>query len=152
MVESVHSTHMNLCHSQELSTVLLGLLRVPRPIRRLTSLSLSHLPSLTLILHTLLSLSRAVVLHRGIYMHPHVCSANTAWSIPMPPCYERLPPRCVRWCWLRIQATLHFIGCCLSTSIYCWCLVCTLPQLSGLLVAAYLCVMCLMPHKELHVL
>ena len=52
-------------HMQEVSTVLLGLAKVPRPLRRLSSLLLSHLPSLTVLVHTLCSLSRAWALYNG---------------------------------------------------------------------------------------
>jgi len=45
--------------------VLLGLTKTPRPLRRLSSLLLSHLPLLTITFHTLLSLSRGWALYSG---------------------------------------------------------------------------------------
>ena len=53
--------------------MLLGLSKVPRPLRRLSSLLLSHLPSLTVLLHTLCSLSRAWALYNGNDMPGVLC-------------------------------------------------------------------------------
>ena len=62
-----------LCFLQEVSTVVLGLARVPRPLRRLSSLLLSHLPSLTVVVHTLLSLSRTWALYKGTTAYSVQC-------------------------------------------------------------------------------
>ena len=45
--------------------MLLGLAHVPRPLQCLSTLLFSHLPSLTLVVHTLISLSRAWALYKG---------------------------------------------------------------------------------------
>ena len=78
---------------QEMSTILLSLARVPRPLRRLSSLFLSHLPSLTLTAHTLLSLSRVVALHHGIiyiytciYKYGKLDQLATFWRLSLQNC------------------------------------------------------------------
>ena len=49
---------------QEILTVVLGVARMPRLLRRFF---ISHLPTLTVVVFLLLSLSRAVALHIGIH-------------------------------------------------------------------------------------
>ena len=55
---------ISLVLSQEILTVVLGVARMPRLLRRFF---ISHLPTLTLAVFLLLSLSRAVALHIGIH-------------------------------------------------------------------------------------